>query len=460
MQKQKNSKPEKFILIIYILGYLIMSITLAVFQPLHDDSPMHISPPDEISRLKVPSYVMNHCTIPTGLEEELRIDPYGYSYGLYNAGPYLLQGLVMRGAAAFTNSDRALLISCRAVNVFFGLIMAVVVYLLGKKIFKDSRFRWLFCFGITYLPQALFLHTYINTDSCAMLSTAIILYALFSAYEEKFTVKNSLILSVGIILCALSYYNAYGYILCSIFLFISFYINKRDGKVTIDFKEMWPKALLITVVVLLGMGWWFIRAYIVLDGDFLGLKTAAMLKEQYGAEILSEQMTYKGRGVSMLTMFKENHFFACVIQSFIAAYGGTTILTYGFIYHFYRLLYVVGFVGWILFLIKFGKDIKASGKRVFFHLNMALCIIIPMVLLIKYAYTMDYQAQGRYVMPALIPIMYYVVKGFEHGEKLPMFKGRKMSTLFSVGTVAAIAVMIISCVLTVFFKALPLYMQY
>lgn len=38
-------------------------------------------------------------------------------------------------------------------------------------------------------------------------------------------------------------------------------------------------------------------------------------------------------------------------------------------------------------------------------------------LTIYYAYTTDYQNQGRYLLPALIPLMYYMTKGFRSFRK-------------------------------------------
>ena len=116
----------------------------------------------------------------------------------------------MRFVSLFTESEIALLYTARLVNVTFGLLMAVVVYFIGKRVFQDDRFRWLFCFAVTYLPEGLFMHTYVNTDSCCMLSTAMMVYALICVYRDGINVRNSLWMSGGIILCALSYYNAYG----------------------------------------------------------------------------------------------------------------------------------------------------------------------------------------------------------------------------------------------------------
>ena len=44
---------------------------------------------------------------------------------------------------------------------------------------------------------------------------------------------------------------------------------------------------------------------------------------------------------------------------------------------------------------------------------MLICGIIPIMLSIYYSYFNDFQAQGRYMMPMIIPLMYFVAKGFE-----------------------------------------------
>lgn len=123
-----------------------------------------------------------------------------------------------------------------------------------------TGFRWLFCFAVTYLPEGLFLHTYVNTDSCCMLSTAMMVYALVCVYQDGISLRNSLWMSGGIILCALSYYNAYGYIVSCILLFLlSFLQKKENGGYFYDWKNMLKYGCLIAGVVLAGIGWWFIR---------------------------------------------------------------------------------------------------------------------------------------------------------------------------------------------------------
>ena len=221
---------EKSITLFYFALYLIVALTIALNQPLNDTFPSLPNPPDEHSRYKVPLYVCNHGTIPTGYEEELFSGNCRWTYGFYTLLPYMVQGYVMRFVNLFTDSQLALLYTARLVNVTFGFIMAYIVLLLGKKLFRDDRVRWLFCFLVTFLPQSLFLHTYTNPDSMCLLSTALMLYGLVRGYGDGFSFKSCALLTTGVILCALSYYNGYGFILGSILLFIAYFIKKEGGK--------------------------------------------------------------------------------------------------------------------------------------------------------------------------------------------------------------------------------------
>ena len=459
MQKSKNVNIERLICAVYFIGFFIMAMTMMLYQP-HVDyvSDVPLSPPDEYFRMLIPKFICEHGTLPTGLEEEVRITGCGFSYGLYNVLPYIIQGYFMRFVSLFTDSELMLLYAGRVINVIFGLLMAWVVYLLGKRIFQDSRFRWLFCFAVMYLPEGLFVHTYINTDSCCMLSTAVILYALVWAYQDGFDYKNCAWLGVGIILCALSYYNAYGYILCSIFLFVAYFISKKD-KWHIDWKNMMKYGIFISVLVLLGAGWWFVRAYFVLDGDILGLKTKECLALQYSLEETSPLNTYQAKGISIYQMLKENRFFQCLYDSFIAAFGSLSIRGNYWTYLSYKLFFGVGILGFVVSWIFDREMRKIKFKQVFFHLNILLCAILPLVIMIDYAYTMNYQHQGRYILPSLIPIMYYAVRGIERLAFLKIKNFEIPKLLVNLGVAFALFIAVGSAIYMVFFNALPIYLE-
>lgn len=454
---QKNG--EKTIFVLYLLGFLMLALTLALNQPLANTPPLFGNPPDEHARFLVPSYICENGVIPTGMEEEIRIPGYGFSYALYNAFPYIVQGYVMRLVNIFTDSALVLLYAARMVNVAFGLCMAVIVYLLGGRIFTDRRFKWLFCFVVTYLPQSIFLHTYVNTDSCCMLSTAMMVYGLVMAYQDGMTTRSNLWMSGGIILCALSYYNAYGYILSSILLFLAYFVQKKDGRLSYDWKNMLKKGIFISMIVLLGIGWWFIRSYIVLDGDILGLATREKMAELYAIDEVNPlyAQSYQDKGYTVWEMMKEMNTLDCLYMSFVGAYGSVSIYNSGWLYRIYKIFIGAGVLGMIYYLLNLNGRKSLCGKRLFFHLNMISCILIPFALTIYYAYTMDYQAQGRYLLPGLIPLMYYLVKGLEVLSGIEVGRFRVPGRAVCAGIVLCVLFVIIGSLDMVFVRALPVY---
>lgn len=463
-----GKKKERIILWIYMAGFLVIASTLALLQPLADtpitkDVTVLINPPDEHARFLIPWYICEHGTIPTGFEEEVRIPSYGFSYGLYNVFPYIVQGYLMRFVSLFTDSRLILLYVARFVNVLSGAIMAYLVYLLSKRLFADKGFRWAFCFGVTYLPQSLFLHTYVNTDSMCMLAVTMMLYALVRAYQEGFTRGNNLLLSGGIILCALSYYNAYGYILSSILLFLAYFLQKKDGKWHYDWRRMLKKGIFISVFVLAGISWWFIRSYILYDGDMLGLATREKMAAQYAIEAVNPEAmsTYESKGYTIIRMMKEEDFMEGAFYSFVAAFGSMSIFANIWIYRFYKIFFAVGTLGCLFYCA--AKLVPTTGRRsllsrphtIFFHINMLFCITMPLLLLIHYAYTMDFQNQGRYLLPSLLPLMYYMIRGFQaltSPKIVPAWLKRFLLILL-------ILLPIASTLWMTYYASVPLYLQ-
>ena len=474
--KKINSK-SKWLFLMYLFGFICMAMPLVLFQPLEDNPPIYSNPPDEHARFLIPRFICENGRIPTGLEEEIKIRGYGFSYGLYNTFPYIIQGFVMRFVNLFTDSETALLLSARMVNVIFGLVMAALIYLIAGKLFSDKRFQWLFSFAVMYLPQSMFLHTYINTDSCCLLSTAFMIYALLDLEEKGYQKKNCILLSVGIILCALSYYNAYGYILSSILIFISIAF-KEKGK--FNWKGMFGYGILVSVLVLLGIGWWFIRQYMVLDGDFLGLATRSKMEAAYALEHpeVVRPLSYQERGFSIIGMMKDGSMLPILFQTFVCTFGSMSMVGNRFLYIGYKLLFAGAIVGLLLNLVRMilhrkstkegaevlseneSKEQLVGEKRypIFFHTNMAFCMVMPFVLTVYYSYATDYQPQGRYLMPMLIPFFYYIVRGVEALAETKIGDKRLPGWLINFGLILCFVLIIGGTAEMVYHRALPVYL--
>lgn len=450
-----KSKQENRLILFYFALYLAATLTIALHQPHFDTPPLFGNPPDEHSRYKVPLYIEEHGSLPTGFEEELFSGDCRWTYGFYTLLPYMIQGAVMKGVSLFTHSPLALLYAARMVNVVSGLFMAYLVLLIGRKVFIDDKIRWLFCFLVTFLPQSLFMHTYVNPDSICMLSTALMIYGLLCGYEDAFSVKSCVLLTAGLVLCILSYYNAYGF-LVSIFLLFTAYFVKRKEKWTFDWKNFLKKGCPVALAVILLSGWSFVRNYMLYDGDFIGLRTKEAFIQSYGIA----RDTFRSSGYSLAYMLTHTSFVPKVIISFLGNYGSGTIYMYKIMYAGYLLLFGVAFVGLFIPGEKSKKTFDAERKvgterfhTAFFHINMVFCILMPLLLLLKYAYTVDYQAQGRYLMPAVIPIMYYLCYGF---QKLPLYRkaGERRKNILFMGIMMFV---VLALLLMIFCNAMPVY---
>lgn len=451
MSVKRGMTGEQKLLLVYLTIYLIAALTLAFCQPLHGTDSL-CNPPDEHSRYRVPLYICNHGTLPTGFEEELFSEDVKWTYGFYTLLPYILQGLAMRCVNLFTDSPLALLYAARMVNVICGLMMAYLVTRIGERLFRDRCMKWLFCFLVTFLPQSLFLHTYVNPDSLCLFSTALMIYGLLRGYGDQFSLKSCGLLAAGVILCTLSYYNAYGFILSSILLFTAYFFKKEDGKWHFSVGMFLRRGLLIAGVVILCTAWSFVRNYLLYDGDVIGLATKEAFVKSFG----TVRETYQSRGESLFAMLTGTPFFPKLLVSFIACYGSAKIYTWIVIYIGYGLLFAAGLFG-AVFCKKQETTlpVRQRGQRIFFHINLIFCIAMPLILTIRYAYTVDYQAQGRYIMPGLIPIMYYVCLGLQSLPFLRKCSEKRKNILVA----AAMALTVAAVLVTVFLVALPIYLK-
>lgn len=473
---------------IYLI-YIIVALSMVFIQPFGN-------PPDEYNRFLIPEYIMNHGTLPNGYDEEIRIYGYGFSYAFQPILPYMLQGYTMRLVSMFTDSPEILLYTGRLVNFFLGLIMVHFVLKLSRKWFADERLSGLFALLILFLPQSLFVHTYINTDSCCMLSIVIMLYGLTKGIEEKFSKASCIYLSIGIILCALSYYNAYGYILSCILLFITFYLSRQNGHVRFNTKPFLKQGLFISTLVLLGIGWWFVRSYLLYDGDFLGLNSRDYCASLYALPEYhpDTRNTYQNQGLSIFHMLFESDFIDLSTISFIGAFGAMNIVTSIWIYRFYKVLFGLGILTAVFFSLysfKLKQETNASTQAiyrnniflaklskerpayaVFFHANMVFCIVMPVFLSIYYSYTTDFQPQGRYLLPMLVPFGYYCVSGigklfrflcnFYETHIVPKKPIKSLSSekLFTGLCIVISIVIVLSLLITVYGYAYPYYLAH
>ena len=427
-------------MLVLVLAAFLLLTAWAFMQPLG-------AGPDEKMRYMVAQYLHKHPgKLPLGDDPAIRDATWGISYAYYPILSYMVSAVFMGIAGLFHASADGLLHAARMADVLFVTGSVYFVVKASGKLFPKEG-RWLFAALAGFMPQALFLGTYVNTDSLALLSMGIILYS-WSCYLEEgdWSFKNSILLAVGMAVCALSYYNAYGWILCSFLFFCLTVLLCREEPVKQRIAFLFRRGIVIAAVTLVLCGWWFVRNAILYDGDFIGRKACAECAEKYAA------IDYRPSRYPTPEKLK-------VLVSFIGTFGLMQIyMPYG-VSKAYFLLFGIGGLGVLSMLGMFYpkkrtvvKERKTSGteklkiktvtvsnkwdRKGIFHLLMILLILIPVGLFMYYVYYSDNQAQGRYIMPALYPAMYFVTAGwnrllerFVKKENIRMWIYRGLSAL-------------------------------
>lgn len=154
-----------------------------------------------------------------------------------------------------------------------------------------------------------------------------------------------------------------------------------------------------------------------------------------------------------------------VVVSFIGLFGKFDIYMPETASKIYILFVAVGILGVLLMIREFywhrrsvtvqktsvnGEKVKIKtvrcsrewSKKGFFNLMMLASLVTPVILFIDYAYFNDNQAQGRYIMSAVYPVMYFVACGygkllerFVKNEKIRIWFYRISSGLWILGAV-------------------------
>lgn len=364
--------------------------------------------PDEQGRYAVAKFIFQNHKLPYGNEEEIRVSIWGFSYAFQPYLSYIISAFFMQLVSCFTNLEYWYIVAARFTNVLLGTTEAFFVFKLGEEIFEEKYEKWLFVLSIILLPQNMFMFIYVNTDGMALTATAMIVYAWVRGLKYGWNRKNCFLLSVGVSLCLLSYYNAYGYVLTTMLILFIGWIKNPDE---IHFKTLFSVVSEIFIMA----GWWFIRSFIIYNGDFLGLKTRNYYAQLYAAEHLKPLTahTYKNANLSVFYMLKNTNYVKDMWISFIGKFGNMSENIPVWIYFFVSFVIIGGIIGSVRFFKR--------KKEIYLLLCLLVNIMIPIVLATYSAWSRDYQAQGRYVLPILIPLMIIVNLGLKehiHNKKI------------------------------------------
>ena len=399
---EKCKKHKKLILGIFLIFVFSYFLIWTVSQPFNKC-------PDEGMKWKICKYIAKHGSIPQGGNEEIREPDWGISYAFQPILTYMIGGVFVKIASFFTNDKFALVVAARLVSTISMTVSVYFVVKIAQKLLKGI-YKYLFIVIIVFQPITAFLASYINNDSTAVLATTMIIYLWILGLESNWKTKHCILLGLSIGFCSLTYYNAYGYILCSVILCLVSVISNK-----MKIKEILQKVLIVALMAFAVAGWWFIRNAIIYNGDFLGINAQNECGDKYASEEYkpSTRLTVQRKNESIINMLTKDKWINVTLKSFVGIFGYNSMIMSNKIYYSYFLIWIIGIIGC---LMKF-KDLfiynKEEKNKYLLNYIFILSIIIPIILSIYYSYTSDFQPQGRYIMGIIIPFTYFIVNGIQ-----------------------------------------------
>lgn len=411
------------------------------------------SGPDESMKYDICKYIVQHGSLPDGRDPAIRNALWGTSYGFNPILSYMISAVFLKVTTFFTMDMEICYLAVRMVSVLCITGMTVVIMRIGGLLFRNVYVRWLFIAITTLLPQVLYLGSYLNNDAFALLTISLIIYAWLLGLKNSWNMSSCILLAVSIGLCALSYYNAYGYILCSMILFFVSYrrmIQQKSGGDCTS-RNMWKKAGIITAIALLIAGWWFIRSAILYNGDFLGLNTSNAYAEQFAQNEFKPSLIANPyhQGWSLYEMLITNQWLKTSLISFVGVLRTCDITSLGKYYIILWLLFMVGYLGFVCRVWKSRKELFKGDKICLLLYGIfVISIVIPIALSLYYSYYSDFQPQGRYLMPMLIPFAFFCVTGLEYWLKRLPSRWRNLCCGLTLGLIGAIALICVKGVIT------------
>ncbi len=371
--------------------------------------------PDEAARYLLPQFIFRHGQLPFGWEPEVRIENWGFSYAFMPYLPAIISAFFMRVASVLGAGDHGLLVAARLVSALSVAGAAFVACKLGEKVTGSQRAGLLCGIAVGCTPQVIFVGSYVNNDAMALLSVIMMVYAWalgclddgisgINGPSTAWSPKILALMSVGMVLALLSYYNSYGFVLLSPIVFV-IHARRRNC----SWARIIRGLMLVAIIVFLLAGWHFIRSAILYQGDIFGMRMRREFMERYSIDAYkSAVLSPRAKGWTPWETFVSRGWFVSTAISFLCETGYMDVPAPLWVYAIYTIAVVIGITGCL------------SGWRSSHHeqaqrmipaemlWGLTCACTITIALSMWYTYATDFQAQGRYIfgcMPAYALIL-------------------------------------------------------
>jgi putative flippase GtrA len=406
--------------------FLVCSLAFVKYIPANFNTSSPAYAPDEITHYDYNvQFLLDHKSLPVSGIDDLaaykncRNNPTAevpciYSYTFYPGASYLVNAL---SASTFSKATHITpQVASRFPSTFYGIVFVLCSYFSAFLITKRRYIATLLAVGVGLIPQYIFISSYTNLDAhsvaiSGLLGLTLVIFLLNP--QRKGAIPWLAVVAGGLL--PLAKYNFFVLALPVALLILYYYQqHKISSKELLKFVA-WALAAFMVLA-----SFWYIRNDILYH-DPLGQGFA--LKEMAKFHKLGTPEPLNLHGLASLNNLS---FFSILYRSFY--------LTYGEMYYFLSdSSYAVPAALTILSAVYLVSRLAVAAKKL--RLLIAATILYVIVLLttlgevIYNSLVYDFQAQGRYLFPILMPTVIFLAYCAKKDKDL-----EGLTILFATGT--------------------------
>lgn len=305
---------------------------------------------------------------------------------------------------------------------FFNVMLAFIIVFIIIRKYKTDPFL-LFAFFIT--PQVWYIFSYATSDALDYFFTFILVYQLSVKTSmlntmldsDNFILNQTNIITIIFISLLTAFIlmakpNYFLVLLLMAYVLLKKYFMAEKG----SRRNALFKFYIFVAVCSLAV---FLSRYAI-DLYYYGLHKSEIFRQMRIIHAIPkfnpatpfnemyETMFLAAKNVPLITLFTKYGFLQVLIGSFFGLYGGMNITAHP-VYYFIMLAAYLFF-----FAVLFNYIIKSHNKEKYADgITAVILAVISILLVLYYSYFIDFQAQGRYMLPLLLVITYLVSQNKE-----------------------------------------------
>jgi putative flippase GtrA len=338
-----------------------------------------------------------------------------YSYAFYPGASYLVNAASAGIVPKISNVTPQM--AARIPSVVYGLIFAISAYITAYIICRRRLFATLLAAGVTLIPQVMFTTAYTNLDAHSLGISGLLGVALayFLVNPQKRWAIPALAIVCGGLL-PLAKYNFFVLALPVIAFVIYYFATKVITKRQLLLWFAWAIGAFIIFA-----SFWYVRN-LVLYQDPFGQTFAIQEMSKYHELGQSHSPSF-----SSIVYLNDLNFFHILFRSFYVAYGGMFYFLEDAKYQIPGVILIGMIIGLISYLVSEGRRLRVLLYATLAYLGLFL-LVLGQVILNSLEY--DFQPQGRYLFPILIPTVFLLAYCVRIDRRLGA-----LSVLLATGTI-------------------------